>query len=88
MFDRDSGRPVEIDELKTYAEALVHYHLSGEYKFENGEPFQHGETYRRHVIAENVQLIGKEANGVGEFGEVVDPDNNLDISYKLPPVII
>lgn len=71
-FDRETGRPVLAEELKTYEECLSSYHLSLEDKFENGEFFDRGETRRRRVIVETIELIGKEANNVGEVGEV-DP---------------
>jgi hypothetical protein len=68
-FDRETGEPMPVDALKTYAEALALFHLSAEDKFENGSPWDRGVTRRRHVFATGVQLIGKEANKVGEFGE-------------------
>ena len=68
-FDRVSGDPVESDTLKTYVEALALFHLSPEDKFANGGPWNVGRTERRHVAACGIQLIGKEANKVGEFGE-------------------
>lgn len=68
-FDRETGEPVPVDALKTYAEALALFHLSAEDKFENGAPWDRGVTRRRHVVATEVVLIGKEANKVGEFGE-------------------
>lgn len=72
-FDRKTGEPVPVELLKTYADALATYHLSPESKFENGDRWDRGETRRRHVIAERIELIGKEANGVGEFGKAEDP---------------
>jgi len=69
-FDRETGEPVPIDVLKTYAEALALFHLSAEDKFENGAPRDCGLTRRRHVVATSVERIGKEANKVGEFGEL------------------
>ncbi|MDQ7076830.1 MAG: hypothetical protein Q9M45_03160 [Robiginitomaculum sp.] len=71
-FDRITGEPVDQSMLKTYAEALANYHLHPEDKFEGGDYYDSGETRRRHVKAETVGLIGKEANHVGEGGEV-DP---------------
>jgi len=68
-FDRETGEPVPVDALKTYAEALAIFHLSAEDKFENGAPWDRGLTLRRHVVVTGVFLIGKEANKVGEFGE-------------------
>ena len=64
-----TGQPVPIEVLQTYQDTLVRYHLSPESKFENADYFDRGETVRRHVVAKGVELIGKEANGVGEFGE-------------------
>ena len=69
-FDRETGEPVNADQLKTYAEVLCQYHLSSENKFENGAFLDQGKTERRHVIAEGFVLIGKEANKVGDSGEV------------------
>lgn len=68
-FDRETGAPVPIEALKSYAETLALYHLSPEFKFENGDRWDCGLTERRHVVATGVTLIGKEANKVGEFGE-------------------
>lgn len=68
-FDRETGKPVPLSELKSYADVLRFYHLSPEEKFENGGPWDRGLTRRRLVVATGVVLIGKEANKVGEFGE-------------------
>lgn len=68
-FNRETGEPVPVDALKTYAEALALFHLRAEDKFENGAPWDRGPTRRRHVVATGIELIGKEANKVGEFGE-------------------
>lgn len=68
-FDRVTGEPVAVGQLKTYADALRGYHLSCESKFENGEAWDRGETRRRHVVVEAVELIGKEGNGVGSGPE-------------------
>lgn len=67
-FDRISGEPVAADQLKSYAECLGQYHLSSEDKFENAEFTNRGLTLQRHVIAQSVVLIGKEANQVAEDG--------------------
>ena len=37
VFDRLTGKPVRLEQLKTYAEVLVQYHLSPEHKFANGD---------------------------------------------------
>lgn len=69
VFDRVTGRRVRPERLKTYAEALVQYHLSPEHKFANGDHLDRGRTQRRHVVATDFLWIGKEANQVGESGE-------------------
>jgi hypothetical protein len=60
---------VKPGQLKTYAEMLAQYHISPESKFENGQFLDRGPTERRHVLATELVLIGKEANQVGESGE-------------------
>ena len=72
MFDRVTGEWIAPEQLKSYAEMLVKHHLSPENKFANGRVLDRGRTERRHVIATEVVLIGKEANQVGESGEA-DP---------------
>jgi hypothetical protein len=72
VFDRLTGDPVRPEQLKTYAEVLAQYHLSPEQKFANGNHIDRGRTERRHVLAIGFAWIGKEANQVGESGEV-DP---------------
>ncbi len=72
-FDRVTGEPLWLDVMQSYSGALARYHLSPEWKFEGAAFMDRGETRRRHVVATSVELIGKEANGVGVFGERVDP---------------
>ncbi|MHA6288663.1 hypothetical protein [Maricaulis sp. CAU 1757] len=85
-IDRTSGEPVPVERIKTHAEALARYHLSPEWKFETANYFDQGETRRRHVVANSVELIGKEANKVGELGERADPNPKayLGIEYQYP----
>lgn len=68
-FDRITGEVIKRPSLKTYREALTLYHLSSEDKFDKGGPWDHGPTQRRHIQVSDTQLIGKEANKVGEAGE-------------------
>jgi len=68
-FDRETGEPVPLEALQSYAETLGLYHVSAEHKFENGDRWDRGPTERRHVVATGIILIGKEANKVGYFGE-------------------
>jgi hypothetical protein len=63
---------VGIEEWEKDTEALAQYHLSCEDKFANGQFVDRGRTERRHVVATGFELIGKEANRVGESGEI-DP---------------
>ena len=62
VFDREAGKPIPADRLKTYAQALAQYHLRPEAKFENGDYLDSGPTRRRHVQATQINYIGKEAN--------------------------
>jgi hypothetical protein len=69
VFDRLTGETIRAEQLKTYADVLVQYHLSPEHKFANGDHLDRGRTERRHVVATGIVWIGKEANQVGESGE-------------------
>jgi hypothetical protein len=62
VFDREMGKPIPADRLKTYAQALAQYHLRPEAKFENGDYCDSGPTRRRRVQAAQINYIGKEAN--------------------------
>lgn len=66
-FDRLTGERIPQDRLKTYADALRAYHQSCESKFSNGDAWDRGQTQRRYVLAERVELIGKEANVAGQL---------------------
>lgn len=61
-FDRNTGLPVDASQLRTYQQSLAQYHLHPEAKFHNGDYLDHGLTQRRHVRAEHLEFIGKEAN--------------------------
>jgi hypothetical protein len=61
-FDRETGRPIPADQMKTNAQALAQYPLRPEAKFENGDYLDRGPTRRRHVQATQVNYFGKEAN--------------------------
>ena len=85
-FDRETGEPVNTDQVKTYEEVLCQYHLSSENKFENGTFTDQGETWRRHVKADSFVLIGKEANKVGESGEE-EPNTSSNLACNLDWVL-
>lgn len=61
-FDRETGKPVPAEALKTYREALARYHLRPESKFLNGDYLDRGRTERRHIQATTAVHTGKEAN--------------------------
>lgn len=61
-FDRDTGTSVGTKELKTYFLLLAQYHLQPETKFLNSDARDRGQTERRHIIAERINYIGKEAH--------------------------
>ena len=67
-FDRETGEPVPVEFLKTYAECLSQYHISPEAKFANGDYMDRGRTERQHVAASDLRLIGKEGNRLEEQG--------------------
>jgi hypothetical protein len=79
-FDRISGRPIPITDLKTYAEVLADYHIHPEAKFANGDYFDRGPTRRRHVfiIGEQVQHIGKESDRLEERVYLFESDDVID----------
>jgi hypothetical protein len=79
-FDRETGKFVPIEELKTYREALAQYHLSAESKFLNGDHDNRGRTERRYVWATGVIHIGKEADK-WEEQYFTGPDENAVIEY-------
>jgi hypothetical protein len=82
VFDRVTGEPIAPEQLKSYAEVLAQYHISPEAKFANGRYLDRGRTERRHVVATDFVLIGKEANRVGESGEP-DPISSAVERFKV-----
>jgi hypothetical protein len=74
-FDRETGKPVNRESLKTYREVLSKYHLHPESKFLNGDWTDRGKVQRRHVEVAGIVNIGKEANDLEEqFYLGADPD--------------
>lgn len=83
-FDRNTGKPVNASHLKTHAQALLRYHLHPEAKFEGGDYTDAGVTRRRHIAANGIQLIGKEANRWEEqFHLGADPEAQSE--YGMQP---
>jgi transcriptional regulator with XRE-family HTH domain len=83
-FDRETGKPILADRLKTYAQALSSYHVRPESKFENGDFYDRGPTRRRHVRAIRVEYIGKESNR-WEEQYYLGLDDGADIPYGPNP---
>lgn len=83
-FDRETGKAIAGDQLKTYAEALAQYHLRPEAKFLNGDFCDRGRTERRHVIATEILHIGKEANK-WEEQHFLGEDEDAEIEYGADP---
>ena len=83
-FDRGTGKPLAASVLKTYADALAHYHLSPESKFLNAKPFDRGMTLRRHVRMTEAKLIGKESHD-WERQAMLGLDIDLEVNYGFAP---
>jgi hypothetical protein len=85
-FDRETGKMVPAEDLKSYREALAQFHLCPESKFLNGDFVDRGRTERRHIQATSISHIGKEANrweeqyfiGLAEDAQVDYGTNDLD----------
>jgi hypothetical protein len=61
-FDRETGEPVPVTALQSYAEALAQYHLHPESKFLGGDYCDRGTTRRRHIRVSGIRHIGMESN--------------------------
>lgn len=83
-FDRNTGEPVPIEKLKTFAQALAQYHLQPENKFLNGDYLDTGKTERRHIRAGGAVHIGKEANDL-ERQASMGFDPSAQPLYGMPP---
>jgi hypothetical protein len=82
-FDRETGETVSSDRLRSYADALVQYHIHPEGKFLNGDYLDQGATVRRHVRAVAIRLIGKESADWEEMmfvGLMGDPVPNYGVA--------
>lgn len=85
-FDRETGEPVPLTSLRSYAEALAQYHLHPESKFMNGDYHDRGTTQRRHIHVSGILHIGKESNdwerqavlGITQDSEIIYGRNGVD----------
>jgi hypothetical protein len=82
-FDRKTGQRVSPNWLESLGRSLVRYHLHPEAKSWGGDYDSHGVLSRRHVFAEAVQPIGKEADKLDERETVGDDDATIE--YNLSP---
>lgn len=69
VFDRDMGKAISPEDLRSYAEVLRAYHLHPETKFLGGGSSQSGVLRRRHIMAGPILYIGKEADQLEEADE-------------------
>src|SRR5208282_460335 len=81
-FDRETGKPIPTEQLKTYTEALAQHHMRPEAKFLNGDYCDRGRTERRHVLATHLVHIGKEANK-WEEQHFLGGDEDAEIEYGI-----
>ena len=83
-FDRDTGKPIPANMLKSYRSALSQYHLRPESKFLNADYLDSGLVRRRHVKVSGIVYIGKEANRWEEQSHLgIDPE--AEIAYGTAP---
>ena len=61
-FDRNTGKAISKEQLKTYAQCLAQYHLHPEDKFHYADYLDRGIVQRRHIQVTVIEHIGKEAN--------------------------
>lgn len=61
-FDRNTGKSISKEQLKTYAQCLAQYHIHPEDKFHYADYLDRGIVQRRHIQAVAIEHIGKEAN--------------------------
>jgi hypothetical protein len=81
-WDRETGEPVAPDWLRTYAEVLRTYPVHSESKFLDGVRSQRGPTRRRHVFADLVWNIGKEADRFEEDSSI-GSDEDAAVPYAM-----
>ncbi|MHB1325174.1 MAG: helix-turn-helix domain-containing protein [Thermoleophilia bacterium] len=82
-FDRNTGKAVVPELLRTYRQAVARYHLHPETKFSGGDYTQTGSLHRRHLRVPDVngiEYIGKEANRWEERSQTGE-DSEAQIKY-------
>jgi hypothetical protein len=77
--DRNTSEPIDASYLSTYAEELAPYHIHPDSKFLNGKYDDAGFTQRRHVVADHIHNIGKEADDLEpQLEHGLDPEAVVD----------
>lgn len=84
-WDRETGEPVAPDWLRTYAEVLRTYPVHSESKFLDGVRSQRGPTRRRHIFADLVWNMGKEADRFEEDSSM-GSDEDAAVPYAMTDV--
>lgn len=79
-FDRETGTLLPMHMLKSYRDVLAQFHLSPEWKFENGNYVDRGILGRRNIEATAYRNIGKEANRWEEQA-YLGTDETAELNY-------
>ena len=82
IFDRVTGEEISPDDLRSYADILRSYHLHPEAKFLGGGWTGQGVLRRRHVFADAIVHIGKEADELDDIEEFGIEDEEPAIIYE------
>jgi len=82
ILDRETGKPVSPDWLRSYADVLRGYHMHPETKFIGGRPTESGTLKRRHVVVDAINNIGKESD-TWEEDEVLGASGDSVVTYGL-----
>lgn len=83
-FDQKEREEISGEMLKSYRQVLAQYHMHPEMKFLNGDYLDRGTLQRRHVHAETVRHIGKEANK-WEQQFYIGVDEEAELDYGAAP---
>jgi hypothetical protein len=85
IFDRDTSEIVPKSWLRSYADVLRAYHRSPETKFIGGGGHEIGPLRRRHVFADPIFYIGKEADAFEEAEEFGEDEESVTL-YGAAPI--
>lgn len=82
IIDRETGKTVSSDWLRSYADVLRGYHTHPETKFIGGRPTESGTLQRRHVVVDAINNIGKESD-TWEEDEALGASGDSVVTYGL-----